>query len=150
MGSFLPNVAQIQQKFEVVQQQHSVESLAFQAIFQLWYRLVDRTRVNLLKRLFCEIVQRIYISAVDINNHGATVGVQSVVCYLDSCACFTHTSNAMYENTSANVCWTEVSANGVAFLDTTDKMRYCLREMGEISAGSCETNVSSLITNLCR
>ena len=51
----------------------------------------------------------------------------------------------MDENTSAIVCWTEVSANGFAFFDTTDKMRYCLREMGQISAGPCETNGTWLI-----
>jgi len=54
----------------------------------------------------------------------------------------------MDENTSAIVFWREVSANGRAFLDTTDKMRYCLREMGKISAGSCEIIVTSLIVNL--
>ena len=90
------------------------------------------------------------MSAVDINNRGATVGVQSVVCHLDSCACFTHTSNAMDENTSAIVFWTEVSAYGIAFLDTTNKMRYCLRKMGKISAGSCETIVTLLVDNLGR
>ena len=51
----------------------------------------------------------------------------------------------MDENTSAIVFWTEVSANGIAFLVTTDKMRYCLREMGKISAGSCETIVILLV-----
>ena len=59
----------------------------------------------------------------------------------------------MDENTFAFVCWTEVSANGFAFFDTTDKMRYCLREMGKISAGLCETNETLLIdviTNLCK
>ena len=45
----------------------------------------------------------------------------------------------MDENTSAIVSgWTEVSANGIAFFGTTYKMRYCLREMGKISAGPCE------------
>ena len=147
MGNFSPNVPQIQQKFKVVQQQHRVAIMAFQTIFQFRYRVVDWIMVNLLKSLFCEIVQRIYIPAVDINNHGTTVGVQSVVRHLDSRACFTHTSNATDENTFAIVLWTEVSANGIAFLDTTDKMRYCFREMGKISARSCETNVTLLITN---
>ena len=51
----------------------------------------------------------------------------------------------MDENTSAIVRWAEVSANGIAFLDTTYKMRYCPREMGKISAGPCETNGTLLI-----
>ena len=123
----------MQQKFEVVQQQHRVAILAFKAIFQFRYRILYRIMVKLLKSLISEIVQRIYISAVDINNHGATVGVQSVVCHFDSRACFTHTSNAMEENTSAIVSSTEVSANVRTLLDTTDKMWYCLRELGQNS-----------------
>jgi len=56
----------------------------------------------------------------------------------------------MEENTSAIVFWTEVYVYDIAFLVTTHKMRYCLREMGKISAVSCETIVISLIDSLCK